>query len=160
MKREDGWTDEATRKSCKTVFRLRRHAQWRIQGAGGGCSSPFSAAPLSPPVNGAAAAPPPLNLPLMMAASPRFNATITFWKWKKNLKLLGAKPPDPTGTLPLDPELNFTNFIDYVYHWSNNVVYHLVLWEEGLFKRKHKAAEHTERQILVPGHLFITTNLI
>ena len=54
----------------------------------------------------------------------------------------GASPPDPTGALPLDPELNFTKSVCSVMSIPlvYDVVYHLVLWEEVMLKRKHNAA--------------------
>jgi hypothetical protein len=71
--------------------------------------------------------------PILMQQSPSEN--------EKNVHLLRASPQTPTGALLLDPELNFTIrstrlCLPLVY----NVVYHLVLLEEGLLKRKYNAA--------------------
>ena len=71
--------------------------------------------------------------PILIQQSPSEN--------EKNVQLLGLRPQTPTGALLLDPELNFTNrstrlCLPLVY----NVVYHLVLMEEGLLKRKYNAA--------------------
>ena len=41
--------------------------------------------------------------PILIQQSPSEN--------EKNVQLLGAKPPDPTGVLPLDHELNLTKSV-------------------------------------------------
>ena len=70
----------------------------------------------------------------------RFNATITFRKWKKTFSFWFAPRPPP-GLCSWTPNWTLPSrstrlCLTLVY----NVVYYLVLWEEGLFKRKHKAA--------------------
>ena len=75
---------------------------------GRGCTPLFGRPPFAPCKWGGRGDTAPLNLPLMMATSPRFNATITFWKWKKRSASGGLRPQTPTGAVPLDPELNFT----------------------------------------------------
>ena len=60
----------------------------------------------------------------------------------KNGQLLGASPPDPHRGSASGPriELHQVGLLDYVISLVYNVVYHLVLWEEGMWKRKHNAA--------------------
>ena len=107
---------------------------WWIQGRGGGCTPPFSAAP----VNGAVA---PIKSstdggrlpPVLMHQSHSDN--------EKNVHILGSFPSDPHRSYAL-----------WTPNWTSPKIYSVmsttglqcnvsfVVWEEGLFKRKDKAA--------------------